>query len=73
MNLRPISSAKERPFRTACIRCGSAIQTDRDDKARADLDGIPFRAYYCGSCAETRATERAASGAILGPIVEVPA
>ena len=44
------------PFTCACIRCGTRMQTDRE-AVSADLDGVPFRAYYCNKCAAIRLAE----------------
>ena len=53
MRLIPITNAITKPFRFVCVACGKANTTDRDPEARADLDGEPFKAYYCGPCAVT--------------------
>jgi hypothetical protein len=39
-------------FTCTCIRCGRRIEGQ--SPRFADLDGVPFRAYYCPPCAETR-------------------
>lgn len=36
-----------------CIRCGKSMQSDKEFKILADLDGEPFKAYYCSPCKET--------------------
>jgi hypothetical protein len=76
MNLQPLTGPA---FRFACIRCGIPCAHPKPIShaapAVADLDGIPFRAYYCGACAAIRRAERmvaAGRGEItLGAIVEV--
>ena len=54
-------------FRAACIRCGMPHDSD---KLMADLQGIPFRSYYCQPCALIRVAEREAAGFSNEPIVE---
>lgn len=51
MRPSPITSAISKPFSFRCAECAAHTQTDRDPGARADLDGAPFAAYYCGRCA----------------------
>jgi hypothetical protein len=53
-------------FRAACIRCGMPHDSD---KLLADLDGIPFRAYYCDPCAQIRLAERESAGYSNAPII----
>ena len=47
MNLRPINP-KDPRFTFQCRRCGGASDSH---SGYADLDGDPFRAYYCRTCA----------------------
>ena len=51
-----------------CIRCGGRFSSA---SMLADLDGVPFRAYYCAPCAAVRRAERMAADIVQGPIVEV--
>lgn len=46
MNLQPINPAKPEFF-FSCAGCG---QTTPSITGCADLDGEPFRAYYCAGC-----------------------
>ncbi len=56
-------------FYFACIRCG--MRTDSTQPgAAADLDGVPFCAYYCGPCADVRRAERKAADIVQGVIKE---
>lgn len=57
MRLAPITSAKETPFTFTCHRCMKNYRSDTNPEARADLDGAPFRAYYCPPCAAELAAE----------------
>ena len=85
MNLQPISGPS---FRFTCIRCGvlhthggaltarSRAHVDLEavaERPHADLDGVPFAAYYCGRCVQVRRAEQAAADIVHGPIVEVRA
>jgi hypothetical protein len=36
-------------FRTWCIVCGRRLESDKEP-IFADLDGEPFKAYYCAAC-----------------------
>ena len=69
MNIQPLTG---RPFVFACIRCGARVQSSAPGTA-ADLDGIPWQAYYCPPCAQVRRAERARADIVQGPIVEVRA
>ena len=52
MRLEPINGPR---IRVTCVRCSGRTWSD---KAVADLDGAPFRDYYCEPCAaELRANE----------------
>lgn len=64
MKLHPIGG---RSFSFTCIRCGTRAQNT--GSAAADLDGVPFRDYYCSACAANRRQERAAADIVQGPIV----
>ena len=49
MNLKPINppvSTDDRARRVLCCKCGKWTAT------LADLDGEPFKAYYCEPCAD---------------------
>lgn len=48
MNLQPVTGAA---FTVTCIACGTL--TRQRDGLFADLDGEPFRAYYCAPCANS--------------------
>jgi len=52
MNLKPIFPTKP-PFYFSCCACGkrTASESETGPQPRADLDGKPFRDYYCGPCA----------------------
>ena len=66
MNLQSIGG---RPFTFLCIRCNT--RTASTGAAVADLESIPWRAYYCGPCAAVRRAERRRADIVQGPIVEV--
>ena len=36
------------PFGVTCCKCQKRTESDRD--VYADLDGEPFKAYYCSGC-----------------------
>jgi hypothetical protein len=48
MNLQEVNPTPV--FHVTCKGCGDRLWTNRD-KVFADLDGDPFRAYFCGKCA----------------------
>lgn len=55
MNLQPIKPATvmghAQTILAACLGCGGHV---RSDTGYADLDGPPFRAYFCAECGATR-------------------
>jgi NAD-dependent SIR2 family protein deacetylase len=69
VNLQPIQG---KPFTFACIRCGGKTVSDAPG-SMADLDGVPFRAWYCAKCAQVRRAERNAADIVRGPITAVEA
>ena len=50
LNLQPINPplSAGRTFRFVCVQCGQHRQAD--ERTRADLNGEPYRSYYCGDC-----------------------
>lgn len=48
MNLQPINPRGPSAVILPCIRCGAKPVT------HADLDGEPFKAYYCATCADAK-------------------
>lgn len=40
-------------FTFACIKCGFVAMSHLVNELWADLDGEPFKAYYCESCKQT--------------------
>ena len=42
------------PFRTACMACGLRVIAGDGPHTTvyADCDGVPYKAYYCLSCAQ---------------------
>lgn len=69
MRLKPIYPQKPEFF-FCCIRCGDRTSSKAEAGSVADLDGMPFRAYYCGPCAHIRREERKAAGFSNAPIIE---
>lgn len=47
-NMQPVSTPPV--FSCRCCCCNKAMQTDREE-VYADLEGTPFKAYYCATCA----------------------
>lgn len=41
------------PFRFVCIECKQVFDHGMDTIAYADLEGRPWRDYYCNQCAHT--------------------
>lgn len=48
MNLKPVNP-KSPAFNARCYRCGKLTQSK---DLYADLDGAPFKAYYCRECTQ---------------------
>ena len=48
MNLRPVAPLPT--FRCVCITCGKAMLSSKE-VVFADLEGEPFKAYFCARCA----------------------
>ena len=48
MNLQKVTG---KPFRCTCVQCGWRNSTDNEDFT-ADLDGKPFKDYYCSKCTQ---------------------
>lgn len=45
-----------RPFIVFCLKCGKkqyAGDVDGQKPVYADMDGEPFKAYYCSECVES--------------------
>lgn len=65
MNLKKVTG---KPFTVTCIKCGKQSSTGDEVKDAlgreeteifyADLDGIPFRAYYCQGCVKEVKNDR---------------
>lgn len=47
MNLQRLKRYSTPPWRVLCIRCE---EWESEDKCYADLDGEPFKAFYCETC-----------------------
>lgn len=60
-------------FSWTCARCGKNETTDGSSWATnpvADLDGVPFRAYYHTNCAMVREWEHERAHGMIAPWVE---
>lgn len=47
MNLQPLKHYSTPPWKVLCIRCN---EWEPEDKCYADLDGEPFKDFYCKAC-----------------------
>lgn len=50
-NFQPVSIAVSGPLVFTCCQCGRRVTQGRET-VWADLNGEPFRAYYCQDCME---------------------
>jgi hypothetical protein len=50
VNIQPVPLAVNGPLTFVCCKCGQKVSQDRTT-AYADLDGAPWKAYYCPPCA----------------------
>lgn len=54
MNLQPVSVAASGPATFTCCHCG--VKADQSHgTVYADLEGEPFKDYYCAKCAKEAA------------------
>ena len=52
MNLQIVNPSVYRVYFT-CVKCGKQMVLSKaEDPIYADLDGEPFKAYYCTKCAQ---------------------
>jgi hypothetical protein len=49
MNLQRVKPWGAKPYNLLCLQCG---EWDLDAKCYADLDGEPFKAFYCEKCGD---------------------
>lgn len=55
MNLQLVKTPPH--FRAQCLQCRKMVDTDRIN-LYADLDGEPFKAYYCEPCKVERSESK---------------
>ena len=55
MNLQPVYPNRAQPVYVLCCACEKMA---KDTASFADLDGEPFKAFYCEACAEKLRKER---------------
>lgn len=57
MNLQPMDNSRFAAY-FICCQCGKRMVLSRAEPTiYADLDGEPFKAYYCADCARKAANE----------------
>lgn len=54
MNLQPVPVAPSGPLAFTCCRCGTRANQFHGT-VYADLEGEPFKDYYCAKCAKEAA------------------
>jgi hypothetical protein len=56
MNLKPMGEQRKPSFAFTCKKCERHLmagqQADQGREVYADLDGEPFKTYYCADCVE---------------------